>query len=73
MPSKLEEFGESVKEQLSALQDPEGREQLLNAASALGEDAAAFVRKYPIQSVLGAVAIGFLLGASLGKKNGGRP
>jgi ElaB/YqjD/DUF883 family membrane-anchored ribosome-binding protein len=80
MPSKLEELaararkiaeesGENVREQLGSLKDGEGREELLKAASALGEDAAVFVRKYPLQSVLGAAAVGFLLGISLGRKS----
>ena len=80
MTSKLEEFaekarkiatesGESVKEKLSELPDSEEWEQLREAAAGLGEDAAVFVRKYPIQSVLGAVAVGFLLGSVLGRKS----
>jgi ElaB/YqjD/DUF883 family membrane-anchored ribosome-binding protein len=75
MQSKLEELaekarkiaaegGESVKERLGV----EDLDELKELAGALGEDAAAFVRKYPIQSVLGAAALGFLLGTSLGRR-----
>jgi ElaB/YqjD/DUF883 family membrane-anchored ribosome-binding protein len=80
MTSKLEELaekarkiaaetGESVKEKLSELPDSEDWEQLRQAAAGLGEDTAVFVRKYPIQSVLGAAAVGFLLGTALGRKS----
>lgn len=62
------EGGETVKEALSSLSDSEEWEQLRAMAGNLGEDAATFVRKYPLQSVAGAAALGFLLGMSIGKK-----
>lgn len=61
------ESSEAMKEKLGEFQS-EDWDQLKQVAGSLGEEAAVFVRKYPVQSVLGAAAIGFLLGASLGKK-----
>jgi ElaB/YqjD/DUF883 family membrane-anchored ribosome-binding protein len=77
--SKLDEFaekarklaaehGEGVKDALGALPDSADWEELRKMAGNLGEDAAVFVRKYPLQSVLGAAALGFVLGASLGRR-----
>lgn len=76
MSSKLDEFaekarrlaaesGESMKQKLGELPDSEEWDKLRWLAAELGEDAAFFVRKYPLQSVLGAAAVGFLLGATL--------
>lgn len=62
------ESGEAVKEKLGALGSVEDWEQLKQVAGDLGEDAAAFVRKYPLQSVLGAAVVGFLLGSNLGRR-----
>jgi len=59
---------EQLKEKFSALGDLEQIEGLKEAAGELADEAAAFVRKYPVQSVLGAVAAGFLLGALLNRK-----
>ena len=58
------EGGERFKE----FRNSEDFDQLREMAGGLGEEAAVFVRKYPIQSVAGALAIGFLIGASLGRK-----
>ena len=80
MTSKLEEFAErakkiaaessdSVKEKLGEFQESADWDQIRDMAGTLGDDAAIFVRKYPLQSVLGAAVVGFLLGATLGKKN----
>lgn len=62
------ESGANVRDKLGALQDPEEWEELRKTAEALGGEAAAFVRKYPLQSLLGAAALGFLAGLSLGRK-----
>lgn len=62
------ESGETIKDKLGSLDGSIEWDQVKEIAGDLGEDAAAFVRKYPMQSVLGAAAIGFLLGAALGKK-----
>lgn len=79
MSSKIEELAErakkaaaesggEIKDKLSALAEGEDWEELKKLAGTMGEDAAAFVRKYPLQSVLGAAALGFLLGTTFGKK-----
>ncbi|MGZ3652407.1 MAG: hypothetical protein ACXVB9_00130 [Bdellovibrionota bacterium] len=72
---KLEELAEKAKKMaaeggdtLKEFRESEDWEQLKEMAGNLGEDAAVFVRKYPLQSVLGAAALGFFLGASLGRK-----
>lgn len=62
------ETAETLKEKLSSLQSLEEIEGLKEAAGELADEAAAFVRKYPVQSVLGAVAAGFLLGALLNRR-----
>jgi len=71
----LDELAEKAKkvaaeggERLKDFKDSEDWEQIREVAGSLGEEAAIFVRKYPLQSVLGAAAVGFLLGASLGRK-----
>ena len=77
MQTKLDELAEKAKklaaesgvqDALSSLPNEEDWEQLRKMAGNLGEDAAGFVRKYPLQSVLGAAAIGFLLGSALGRR-----
>lgn len=55
-------------ERLREFRNSEDLDQLREVAGSLGEEAAVFVRKYPLQSVLGAAAMGFLLGVSLGRK-----
>ena len=62
------ESSDSLKEKLSALEDSEEWEQLKKMAATMGDDAAVFVRKYPLQSVAGAAALGFLLGVALGRR-----
>ena len=57
-----------LKEKLSSLKDLEEIEGLKEAASELADEAAAFVRRYPVQSVLGAVAAGFVLGALVNRR-----
>ena len=60
--------GASMKEKLSEFKSKEDWDELRKVAAGLGEDAAGFVRKYPLQSVLGAAVLGFLLGTQLGRK-----
>lgn len=72
MGNDFEEFAEKakrvagdsvndLKERLSSVKDID-LEGLNKAASELAEEAASFVRKYPLQSVLGAAVAGFALG-----------
>lgn len=78
-PNKLDELaekarklaaegGERLKQGLGSLPDSEEWEQLRTLAGTLGEDAAVFVRKYPLQSVLGAAALGFVLGTTMARR-----
>lgn len=60
----VSETGESLKT-AEAVPD---MEELKKLAGDLGEEAASFVRRYPLPSVLGAAAAGFLLGVALGRK-----
>ena len=64
MTSKLDELAEKAKK---LAEGSEELAQMKKMASDMGEEAAAFVRKYPLQSVLGAAVAGFLLG-SLGRR-----
>ena len=57
----------SVKEKLAA-SGIEDMEDVKAAAAELAEDAATFVRKYPLQSLFGALALGFLVGSTLRRK-----
>jgi ElaB/YqjD/DUF883 family membrane-anchored ribosome-binding protein len=59
---------EALRETLASVQESEGAEQMKEAASALAEEAAAFVRKYPLPSVLGALAAGVILGSLAGRR-----
>ena len=43
-------------------------EQAKKLAGDLADQSAEFIRKYPLQSVCGAAAIGFMLGAFLAKR-----
>jgi ElaB/YqjD/DUF883 family membrane-anchored ribosome-binding protein len=75
----IDELAQKAKEQAKKIaaesgerfknfRESEDFDQLREVAGGLGEEAAVFVRKYPIQSVAGALAIGLLIGASLGRK-----
>lgn len=73
--SKLDELAEKAKkiaeesgERFEALKDSEELAQMKKAAADLGEEAAVFVRKYPLQSVFGAALAGLVLGLTIGRK-----
>ncbi|MGE3263046.1 MAG: hypothetical protein AB7K68_14790 [Bacteriovoracia bacterium] len=63
-----EEATAGVKEKLEGLQDSEEWEEIRAMATGMAKDAAELVRKYPLQSVLGAAAAGFLLSSLLNRK-----
>ncbi len=63
------ESGETVKDTLGEFQDSKEWEQVRQVAGDLGEEAAVFVRKYPLQSVVGAAAVGFLLGVVMKRRD----
>lgn len=61
---------DGLKEKLSvALKTPPTPEEIKKAAHDLAEEAANLVKKYPLQSLLGAVALGFILGKITNKKS----
>lgn len=73
--TKLDDLAEKAKKiaeesgvKLEALKDSEEFAQMKKVAADLGEEAAVFVRKYPLQSVLGAAVAGLVVGLSLGRK-----
>lgn len=63
MTSKLEDLAEKAKQIAEDAGDSEELARMKQVAAQLGEEAAAVVRKYPLQSVLGAAVAGFLLGS----------
>jgi ElaB/YqjD/DUF883 family membrane-anchored ribosome-binding protein len=69
MTKKADGLGETIKETFDSLKDSEQWEEVSEAAKKMSAEAAELVRKYPIQSVLGAAAAGFLLGALMNRKN----
>ena len=62
------EASEGLKEKLSSMKGLEDLDGMKEAAEGLAEDAAEFVRKYPVPSVLGALAAGFVIGAILTRR-----
>ena len=69
---KAKELTEELKEHTKVfLQDFDAQEQMENMKESMAElaDATAkFVRKYPLQSILGAAAAGFLLSSLIKRK-----
>ena len=63
-----EEAGETVKDKLNSFQDSAEWEEIRKTATSLAKDAGELVRKYPVQSLLGAAAVGFVFGALLGRR-----
>jgi ElaB/YqjD/DUF883 family membrane-anchored ribosome-binding protein len=63
LAGKAKKIAEEASAQLGSLKDSEEFESMKKMASDLGEEAAAVVRRYPLQSVLGAAVAGFLLGS----------
>lgn len=62
------EHADDLKEKFAHLASAEEIEKLKATAGELAEEAAAFVRKHPLPSVAGALAVGFLLGAFLRRR-----
>lgn len=63
-----EASGENLKETFEALKDSKEWDEVSEIAKKISAEAAGFVKKYPVQSLLGAAAAGFLLGALLNRK-----
>ncbi len=59
---------ESLKEALSKWANHEDVSAMKESAKEVADTAAEFVRKYPIQSLIGAVAIGYVLGSLTTKR-----
>jgi ElaB/YqjD/DUF883 family membrane-anchored ribosome-binding protein len=68
LAQKAKKMAAESGEKFKSFRESEDFDQLREVAGSLGEEAAVFVRKYPIQSVAGALAVGFLIGAGLGRK-----
>ncbi|MGZ3693584.1 MAG: hypothetical protein ACXWQO_05300 [Bdellovibrionota bacterium] len=63
-----EDATENVKEKLEGLKDSPEWEEIRTMALNLSKEAAEVVRKYPLQSVAGAAAIGFVLSSLLNRR-----
>ena len=65
-------FSEAKEKMSKVLEEnmPQDLDEVKKLAGALADDAANFVKKYPLPSLLGALALGFLIGSSLGRKKG---
>ncbi|MFZ3230662.1 MAG: hypothetical protein WA160_10695 [Pseudobdellovibrio sp.] len=61
-------FKEKIESAEKILQDNIDVEALNKKTKELADTATDFIRKYPVQSVLGAAAIGFIIGSFLKKK-----
>lgn len=62
------ETGERIRSEAGAFAESVDAEKLRRAATDLADEAAELVRKYPLQSCLGALAAGLLLGAWLNRR-----
>lgn len=59
---------DSLKDKFQDWKGAPSSEEIRVLAKELAEDASAFVRKYPLQSLAGALAAGFLLGAFIQRR-----
>lgn len=57
-----------LSEKIAQIKNSEDLKVLKEVASDLAEDTAEFVKKYPLHSVLGALAVGFVLGTFVGRR-----
>lgn len=63
-----EDAASNAKEKIDSLQDSEEWQEVRKMALGLAKESAEIVRKYPLQSVLGAAAAGFLLSSLLNRR-----
>lgn len=61
-------LSESLKDAFEKIEHNEDVQAMKDSAKEVADVATEFIRKYPIQSVLGAAAVGFVLGNILSKK-----
>jgi ElaB/YqjD/DUF883 family membrane-anchored ribosome-binding protein len=67
MDKKYQEAADQVKKTFENFDTDEQIQSMQKTAKEAADVATDFIRKYPIQSVLGAVAIGFILASVLKK------
>lgn len=63
-----EKLTESLKEAFGKLEHQEDVQALKQSAKEVADTATEFIRKYPLQSVIGAAIIGFAVGSLLNKR-----
>jgi len=61
-------LSDGLKEAFEKMEHNEDVQAMKESAKEVADVATDFIRKYPIQSVLGAVAIGFVLGSVMNRK-----
>lgn len=61
-------LSESLKEALDKMEHNEDVQALKDSAKEVADAATDFIRKYPLQSVIGAAAIGFILANFINRK-----
>lgn len=62
------QLSESLKEALNKMEHNEDMQAMKASAKEVADSASDFIRKYPLQSVLGAAAIGFILAHLINRK-----
>lgn len=68
MDKKFQDAADQIKKTFENFDTDEEMQAMQQTAKEAADVATDFIRKYPIQSVLGAAAIGFLLASVLKKK-----
>ncbi|MBC7466196.1 MAG: hypothetical protein H7256_09395 [Bdellovibrio sp.] len=68
MDNKFEEAADQIKKTFENFDTEEEIQAIQQTAKEAADVATDFIRKYPIQSVLGAAVIGFLLASVMKKK-----
>lgn len=65
---KFHDTAEQLKKSFENFNSEEELQALQKTAKEVADVATDFIRKYPIQSVIGAAAVGFIIGSLLKKK-----
>lgn len=65
---KIYDTAEQIKKSFENFKSEEELQALQKTAKEVADVAADFIRKYPIQTVIGAAAVGFIIGSLLKKK-----
>lgn len=61
-------LSESLKEALDKIEHNEDMQAMKDSAKEVADAATEFIRKYPLQSVFGAAAVGFILASLINRK-----